>query len=50
MGQAQGQPEEAANFYWTDLGFLNYKGAHGPVRGASQTRRQKSHQISTGQI
>ena len=22
----------------------------GPARGASQTRRQKSHQISTGQI
>ena len=24
------------------MGFLNYKGAHGPARGASQTRRQKS--------
>ena len=39
-----------SNFYWADLGFLNYKGAHGPARGASQTRRQKNHQISTGQI
>ena len=45
-----GQPEGAANFYWADLVFLNYKGAHGPARGASQTRRQKNHQISTGQI
>ena len=50
MGQAEGQPEGAANFYWADLGFLNYKGAHGPARGASQTRRQKNNQISTGQI
>ena len=25
-------------------------GAHGPARGASQTRRQKNHQISTGQV
>ena len=50
MGQPEGQPEGAANFYWADLWFLNYKGAHGPARGASQTRRQKNHQISTGQI
>ena len=50
MGQAEGQPEGAANFYWADLVFLNYKGAHGPARWASQTRRQKNHQISTGQI
>ena len=53
MGQPEGpaRPEDKrANFYWADLGFLNYKGAHGPARGASQTRRQKSHQISTGQI
>ena len=52
-----GQPEEPdqktkepSNFYWADLMFLNFKGAHGPARGASQTRRQKNHQISTGQI
>ena len=54
MGQAESQPDqktkEPSNFYWADLGFLNYKGAHGPARGASQTRRQKNHQISTGQI
>ena len=50
MGQVEGQPEGAANFYWADLGFLNYKGAHGPARETSQTRRQKNHQISTGQI
>ena len=42
--------QKRANFYWADLGFLDYKGAHGPARGASQTRRQKNHQISTGQI
>ena len=50
MGQPEGQPEGAANFYWADLVFLNYKGAHGPARGASQARRQKGHQIPTGQI
>ena len=50
MGQAEGQPEGAANFYWADLMFLNFKRAHGPARGASQTRRQKNNQISTGQI
>ena len=39
MGQPEGpaRPEDKrANFYWADLGFLNYKGAHGPARGASQ--------------
>ena len=55
MGLPEGpaRPEntkQQSNFYWADLGFLNYRGAHGPARGASQTRRQKNHQISTGQI
>ena len=51
MGQPEGpaRPEDKrANFYWADLGFLNYKGAHGPARG--QPDQKTKEQISTGQI
>ena len=50
MGQAEGQPEGAAKFYSADLGFLNDKGSPWARQRASQTSRQKNHQISTEQI
>ena len=68
MGQPEGpaRPEDKrANFYWADLVFLNYKGAHGPsnfywadlvflnykgAHGPARGAARRGSQFLTGQI